>query len=181
MTASTLVTLSASARSGPVGLVNVPSVAPKCPIATIVLMPFFFNLAASALTAVNESATWKGSKAVGETNVGASSFVKPITPTFTPPKVVSKICDGCHSAGVLPLASTTFAERNGYCANGMSVLRKYADPRSKLWLPRPSAPKPMAFIISIVGVSPKNEEIGGVAPTESPAATVNEPLGASPR
>jgi hypothetical protein len=34
---------------------------------------------------------------------------------------------------------------------------------------------------SIVGVSPKNAEIGGVAPTESPAATVIEPPGASAR
>ena len=37
------------------------------------------------------------------------------------------------------------------------------------------------FMISIVGVSPKNDEIGGVAPTESPAATVMDPPGASAR
>jgi hypothetical protein len=37
------------------------------------------------------------------------------------------------------------------------------------------------FMTSIVGLSPKNDEIGGVAPTESPAAMVSEPFGASPR
>jgi len=36
----------------------------------------------------------------------------------------------------------------------------------------------MAFMARIVGVSPKKLEIGGVAPTESPPATVREPLGA---
>ena len=61
-----------------------------------------------------------------------------------------------------------FAERNGKFASGMSVLRRYAEPLSKLWLPRPSALKPIMFMSSIVGVSPKNAEIGGVAPTESP-------------
>src|SRR5512141_538073 len=121
-------------------------------MAIIVLTPFFFNLAASALTAVSEFATWNGSKAVGETNVGASSFVKPTMPTFTLPNVVSKICEGFHSAGVLPFASTTFADRNGYCANGIRVLRKYAEPLSKLWLPNPSALKLMVFITSVVGV-----------------------------
>ena len=35
---------------------------------------------------------------------------------------------------------------------------------------------PIMFISSIVGVSPKNAEIGGVAPTESPAAIASEPL-----
>jgi hypothetical protein len=33
----------------------------------------------------------------------------------------------------------------------------------------------------MVGVSPKKAEIGGVAPTESPAAMVMEPPFASPR
>ena len=42
--------------------------------------------------------------------------------------------------------------------------------RSKLWFPRPSMSMPIAFMTSIVGMSWKNAEIGGVAPTESPAA-----------
>ncbi len=40
---------------------------------------------------------------------------------------------------------------------------------------------PIWFMSSIVGVSPKKLEIGGVAPTESPAAIVSEPFGASLR
>jgi hypothetical protein len=50
-----------------------------------------------------------------------------------------------------------------------------------LWLPRPSALKPIRFISSIVGLSPKEFEIGGVAPIESPAAIVSEPSRASAR
>ena len=39
----------------------------------------------------------------------------------------------------------------------------------------------MRFIISIVGLSPKNAEIGGVAPTASPAVSVTISPGASAR
>ena len=56
------------------------------------------------------------------------------------------------------------------------MFRRYAEPLSKLWFPSPSAEKPIRFMSSIVGVSPKNAEIGGVAPTESPAATVKSTL-----
>src|SRR5258707_1246689 len=42
----------------------------------------------------------------------------------------------------------------------MSTFRRYGAFLSKLWLPRPSALKPMAFMSSIVGVSPKKFEIG---------------------
>jgi len=63
----------------------------------------------------------------------------------------------------------------------MISFRRNAEPLSKLWFPSPSAEKPIRFISSIVGVSPKNAEIGGVAPTESPAATVIEPFVASAR
>ena len=68
-----------------------------------------------------------------------------------------------------------------YFASGMSVLRRYCSVSSKLWFPSPSAEKPIRFIISIVGVSPKKLEIGGVAPTVSPAAIVIEPSFASLR
>jgi hypothetical protein len=74
-----------------------------------------------------------------------------------------------------------FEETNRYCASGISSVRRYCWPRSKLWFPRPSSPIPILFISSIVGLSPKKLEIGGVAPTESPAAIVSEPFGASPR
>ncbi len=100
-------------------------------------------------------------------------------PTFTPPKVVSKTFDFDHSAGVLPFASTMFEETYGNCASGINWVRRYCWPRSKLWLPRPSSPIPILFMRSMVGLSPKNAEIGGVAPTESPAAIVSEPFGAS--
>jgi hypothetical protein len=102
-------------------------------------------------------------------------------PTLTPSKVVSNTFDGDHSAGVLPWASTTLDETYGNCASGISVVRRYAWPRSKLWFPRPSRPIPIMFMTSIVGVSPKKAEIGGVAPTESPAAIVSDPCGASAR
>jgi hypothetical protein len=65
------------------------------------------------------------------------------------------------------LSSTTFDERYGSSASGTIVSRKFCSPLSKLWLPMPSAEKPMWFMSSIVGVSPKNAEIGGVAPIES--------------
>ena len=39
---------------------------------------------------------------------------------------------------------------------------------------------PIMFMISIVGLSPKNVEIGGVAPTESPAAISITPACLSP-
>ena len=61
------------------------------------------------------------------------------------------------------------------------MFRKYCSPLSKLWFPSPSAEKPILFMSSIVGVSPKKLEIGGVAPTESPAAIVIEPSRASLR
>ncbi len=102
-------------------------------------------------------------------------------PTLTPPNVVSKTFDGDHSAGVLPDESTMLADTYGNFANGISCVRKYCWPRSKLWFPSPSRPIPIMFMTSIVGLSPKKDEIGGVAPTESPAAIVSDPLGASAR
>ena len=33
------------------------------------------------------------------------------------------MCDGDHSAGVFPFASTMFAETYGYSASGISVVR----------------------------------------------------------
>src|SRR5262245_29988963 len=128
MTASTFTTLSARSTSGPVGLVSVPAVAPRWPMATMVLIPLALRLAASAFTAARELATWKGSKAVGDTRVGASSLVNPTIPTLTPPNVVEKTTDLDHSGGVLPLASTTFADTYGKFASGISVLRRYAEP-----------------------------------------------------
>ena len=68
------------------------------------------------------------------------------------------------------MASTTLEEMYGNWARGISVWRRYAWPLSKLWLPSPSSWIPIMFMISIVGRSSKNAEIGGVAPTESPAA-----------
>ena len=90
-------------------------------------------------------------------------------PTFTPGWNVNT-CDGDHSSGVLPSSSTTFADTNGYSASGINSVRRYSCPASKLWLPRPSMSMPIMFMSSIVGLSPKKFEIGGVAPTESPAA-----------
>ena len=62
-----------------------------------------------------------------------------------------------------------FAERDDHVAEELLALL------SKLWLPRPSAEKPIKFMSSMVGLSSKKLEIGGVAPIESPAATVIEP------
>ena len=45
----------------------------------------------------------------------------------------------------------------------------------------PVGRKPIRFMSSIVGVSPKKAEIGGVAPTESPAATGDRVAAASDR
>src|SRR6266536_3573887 len=65
ITASTPWTLSARSTSGPVGWSSVPEVAPRCPIATTVPMPSARSLAASALTAAVELATWNGPSAPG--------------------------------------------------------------------------------------------------------------------
>src|SRR6266516_6192966 len=140
----------------------------------MVPIPFDRNLAASAFTAASELARWNGDSAPGEVSSGMSSLENPTIPTLTPPKV-STTTDGLHSAGVFPCESTMLADKYRKLASGTSVLRRYAWPRSKLWLPRPSKVKPIAFISSMVGVSPKKEEIGGVAPTESPPATVTDP------
>src|SRR4029453_15850024 len=105
-----------------------------------------------------------------------SSFENPTSPILVPSK--SKTADGDHSGGVFPCSSTMFDDRYGKFASGISVFRRYCSPLSKLWLPRPSAEKPIRFMISIVGVSPKKAEIGGVAPTGSPAAPPAAPLGA---
>ncbi len=102
-------------------------------------------------------------------SVGASSFVKPTNPSLVLPGN-SNTCDLFHCGGVFPSASSTFAETNGKVASGMSVFWRYAAPRSKLWFPRPSMSIPIRFMVSIAGVSPNAFEIGGVAPTESPAA-----------
>ena len=61
---------------------------------------------------IAEFATWKGSSAPGFVNAGMSSLEKPTMPTFTPPPRL-KMCDGDHSGGVLPPASTMFADTNG--------------------------------------------------------------------
>ena len=74
-----------------------------------------------------------------------------------------------------------FDERYGKFASGTISVRKNVALLSKLWFPRPSAEKPIRFMSSIVGLSSKKLEIGGVAPIESPAATVIEPPGASAR
>src|SRR5262249_54308865 len=104
-------------------------------------------------------------------------FENPIMPNHTSPMWNS--CDGDHSGGVLPAESTIFAEKYGKWASGISSSRRYSSLTSKLWLPSPSALMPMSFIMVIVGLSPKKLEMGGVAPTESPAAMVNEAPGAS--
>src|SRR3990172_9017777 len=54
----------------------------------------------------------------------------------------------------------------------MSVVRRYCSLTSKLWLPSPSAEKPIRFMSSIVGLSPKAFEIGGGAPPPAPAQGV---------
>jgi hypothetical protein len=109
-----------------------------------------------------------------------SSFEKPITATRMPPR--SSVRDGAHSGGVLPVAeSTMLAETYLNVASGISSLRRYCSPRSKLWLPRPSKVKPILFMSSMVGLSPKAAEMGGVAPTASPAVTVKVRRGFSAR
>src|SRR5215204_4861466 len=128
---------------------------------TIVSTPSALSRFTSAWTAAIRGCTLNGSKLPGKTSSGASSFVKPTIPTSLPPSL--KTCDGDHSFGVLPLESTTLAERYGNLASGISSLRRYACPLSKLWLPSPSASKPIRFMNSIVGLSPKKAEIGLVA------------------
>ena len=90
---------------------SVPAVAPRWPIATTA-STFFAILAASALTASSEFATWNGSSAPGFVSDGMSSFEKPTMPIFVPCSNLNS-CDGDHSFGVLPFASTMFAETNG--------------------------------------------------------------------
>jgi hypothetical protein len=140
---------------------------------------FRASLAASTFTASVAFPTWNGPSAPGRVSIGMSSFENPIRPSFAPWKL--KIFDGDHSAGVLPAESTIFAETYGKLANGLSVNRMYSWLTSKLWFPSPSAEKPIRFMNSIVGLSPKNAEIGGVAPTASPAVTVSDPFLASRR
>ena len=94
-------------------------------------------------------------------------------PSFMPPPM-SNTTDFDHSAGVCPLGKTTFEEIIGNGASGISVLRRYCSPRSKLWLPIASTSMPIMPMIGGVGVSPKKFEIGGVAPPkESPPMTSN--------
>jgi hypothetical protein len=81
-----------------------------------------FSFAASAFTAAVAFATWNGSNEPGKTSVGASSLVKPTRPSLNPSKL--NVFDGDHSAGVLPAASTTFAETYGNWASGISVFRR---------------------------------------------------------
>src|SRR5262249_493250 len=139
------------------------------------------SLAASALTAAVEFVRWNGVRLPAVVRSGRSSFENPTRPSLPPSNVAENTREGDHSAGVFPFASTILAETEGNGASGISVFLRYARPRSKLWLPRPSAEKPILFISAIVGVSPKKLEIGGVAPTESPPAMVMEPFGASAR
>ena len=74
---------------------------------------------------------------------------------------------------------TTFAARYGNWAIGINSVRRYCEPQSKLWLPSVSALMPSMFSVIMVGLSPKKLEIGGVAPTESPPASVITPSLAS--
>ncbi len=113
-----------------------------------------------------------GSNEPGLVSVGASSLVKPTKPILMPPSRVN-VVRRLHSAGVLPLASTHVGrDVREVGERDQRVRAGTPDPRSKLWLPRPSMSMPIMFMNSIVGVSPKKFEIGGVAPTESPAAIV---------
>src|SRR5262245_22988972 len=146
---------------------------------TTLLIPVFLRRLTSVWTAGTRGETWNGPRPPGVINSGMSSFENPTSPILVPSK--SNTAEGDHSAGVFPCASTMLDDRYGKFASGISVFRRYCSPLSKLWFPSPSAEKPIRFMMSIVGVSPKNDEIGGVAPTESPAATVIEPLGASER
>jgi hypothetical protein len=124
--------------------------------------------AASAFTASVEFVRWNGSIAPGFVSEGRSSFVNPTMATVTPCLNLN-VYDGDHSLGVFPLTSTRFDETNGKFARGINCVRMKSALRSKLWFPRPSMSMPIMFMTSIVGRSSKNAEIGGVAPTESPA------------
>ena len=77
-------------------------------------MPFVFFaiLAASAFTWVVEFSTWNGTSAAGLVSSGRSSLEKPTMPSLTPWSNLNT-CDGDHSGGVLPFASTMFDETNG--------------------------------------------------------------------
>ena len=109
-----------------------------------------------------------------------SSVVKPTTPILTPPNLNS--ADGDHSGGVVPFGKTTFAERIGKSASGISSLRRNCSPRSNWWLPTASASTPIRLMIGGVGLSSNAFEIGGVAPpNESPPVSVSEPFRASLR
>ncbi len=61
-----------------------------------------------------------------------------------------------------------FADRYG-CSVRRAMASKWATPRSKLWLPTPSASKAMRFAARTAGRSSKKLARGGVAPKASPA------------
>ena len=156
-------------RAGPVGSVSVPAVAPRWPIATTASI-FFASLAASALTASVElrdverieraRLRQRRDVVVREADDADLDAVleRERRATATTPPASCRSRRRCST------------RRTGSSPAGSAACRRKSAPRSKLWLPRPSMSMPIMFMISIVGLSSKNAEIGGVAPTESPAA-----------
>jgi hypothetical protein len=69
-----------------------------------------------------------------------------------------------------------FAERNGKFARA-SCWRIRSGPKSNSWLPKLVASSPHAFSTSIAGRSSSSAELGGEAPTLSPAASSSDGLG----
>ena len=125
------------------------------------------SLAASALTAAERVRDVERRERVRETSVGASSLVKPTTPILTPSNVE-------HRRG-LPLrrrlaigVDDVRGEVRELAPAGSACCAGTPGPCRSCGCRARRASKPIRFMISIVGVSPKKAEIGGVAPTESP-------------
>ena len=108
MTTSTLMTPSARSTSGPVGAVRRAAGGAEVSDRDD-RVRLGASLAASALTAAVEFRDVERIERAGLHQRRASSFVKPTKPIFMPFANVN-VCDGDHSAGVCPFASTMFAE-----------------------------------------------------------------------
>ena len=164
--------------SGPVGAVSVPAVAPSCPMAMMVFTSLLRRRFDLGLDARQARVDMERIERAREDELGGVLVGEADEADLAAAEVVSKTCDGLQSAGVLPSASSTFAEMIrvvGQRDERVAQVRRR--PCRSCGCRAPSIWKPMRFMNSMAGMSPKNAEIGGVAPTESPAAITTDPWG----
>ena len=146
-----------------------PSVAPSWMTTTCTRTPMRRSLRDSRSMRSASSRNSSPAVASARTSSGVVRTTEPMTPTRIPP--TRNTVEPRSQSGVSPVSSsTTLVARNGKFARSWWANSR-SSPKSNSWLPRLVASSPHAFSTSIAGMSSSSAELGGDAPTLSPAAS----------